>query len=410
MGEKRIKRWKGGMDAGKTARYLHDMAAEGLRLEKVGYLFYIFREDAPADLLYSVQKFKDLLSEEELEAYAGAGWQVVDHLEQEYVFVKERDTWAEDTIDQQAVAEEIDREMERAKEIYRGEAIVLLAMIGIFSLLFFLQFGREMFSEGMGRDMLISLGPSLLIAFFGGGLALCRLRKKRERIQAGGILEKDTNWRRQRKINAIGWLIVVLLLGGAIYYGMGWNETIYDLPQEISYAELPAVRLEKLEENELIRMGKSLAEQQEDVKNIYGSSNIWYTYDNSVRDYGNLIFMKEIRTWQDMRDTEKNTEIELTTAYYDFLCQILAKKQYKESLKQEEELYGRFDDSDMRKVIETPGGAFDEAHICQKDYTDESVIHVLCRQGRQVMELDYNGQTDAEYILAEVEKVFEAQN
>ena len=93
MGEKRIKRWKGSMDAIKAAQYLHDMATEGWILEEVGYLFYIFREDMPADLKYAVQSFKEIPSEEELEAYTAKGWQIVDHWEEEYVFVKERDTY-----------------------------------------------------------------------------------------------------------------------------------------------------------------------------------------------------------------------------------------------------------------------------------------------------------------------------
>lgn len=410
MGEKRIKRWKSGMDAVKAAQYLHDMAAEGWILEEVGYLFYVFREDMPADLKYAVQTFREKPSKEELERYTAKGWQVVDHWEQEYVFVRERDTWTEDAVDRQAVVEEIDRKIASDKENYRAEGIVLLVIVGIFLVLFFLQFGTELFFKGMGKDLVFQFGPSLLLTLLCGWAAVRRLRKKRERVLDGEILDQDTDWRRQRKINGVRWLVVALLLGGVIYYEMGWNEELYDLPKEVSYAELPAVRLENLEEDKLILIGESVAEQRESVKDIYGAFTRWHTYDNAVKDYGNLLFMKKIETNQNRRKADGDTELELTTEYYNFLLQMLAKKQYKESLKQEEELFERIYNSGMRKVIETPCDAFDELHICRKNYKDESVLHVLCRQDRQVMELDYNGQAEIDRILAEVEKVFEAQN
>lgn len=410
MGKKRIKRWKSGMDAVKAAQYLHDMAAEGWILEEVGYLFYVFRENAPADLKYAVQTFKEQPSKEELETYTAKGWQVIDHWEQEYVFARERDTWTEDAVDRQTVAEEIGQRIEKERENARTGGFVFLAIMGIVLLLFFMQFGIQMFSNDLGWWLFFQIVPNFLIIFLGGWLAVRRLRKKRERVLDGESLDKDIDWRRQRKINAIRWLVVILLLGGVIYYEMGWNETIYDLPQEISYAELPAVRLEKLEGNELIRMGKSVAEQQEDVKDRYGFSTRWHTYDNAVRDYGNLIMMRKIETNQNMRKADEDAELELKTKYYNFVFEAFAQKQYNGVLEQEEEMFLKFRDPEMRKQIEGVEGEFDELHICQQKYEKENVTHILCRQGRQLMELDYNGQAEIDRILAEVEKVFEAQN
>lgn len=62
---KRIKRWRGGMDAVQTAQYLHDMAAEGWILDEVGYLTYIFREEEPRELTYRVVTLKEAATGED---------------------------------------------------------------------------------------------------------------------------------------------------------------------------------------------------------------------------------------------------------------------------------------------------------------------------------------------------------
>jgi len=53
--------------------------------------------------------------------------------------------------------------------------------------------------------------------------------------------------------------------------------------------------------------------------------------------------------------------------------------------------------------------AFDETHICKKKFTGEAVLHILCRQGKQIMELEYTGQAEPERILEEIAAVFDAQ-
>ena len=60
-------------------------------------------------------------------------------------------------------------------------------------------------------------------------------------------------------------------------------------------------------------------------------------------------------------------------------------------------------------ITETAKGNFDALHICRTEFGDETELHILCREGTQVMEVNYDGQADADDVLVEIQKVFLAQ-
>ena len=62
-----------------------------------------------------------------------------------------------------------------------------------------------------------------------------------------------------------------------------------------------------------------------------------------------------------------------------------------------------------KTVLDAPRGNFDALHVCKREYVDETVIHILCRDGKQVMKLTYNGKAEVDDILVEIQKVFLAQ-
>ncbi|MBR3993614.1 MAG: DUF2812 domain-containing protein, partial [Anaerotignum sp.] len=114
---KRITRWKTGATKLQGAAYLREMAENGWILEDMNHLTYSFREDEPRYLKYRMENPERALTEEELAEYAKDGWQKVCHYELEYVFVKERDPFEEDTEEErQEVLEELDRQIRLEKE------------------------------------------------------------------------------------------------------------------------------------------------------------------------------------------------------------------------------------------------------------------------------------------------------
>lgn len=417
---KRIRRWRGGMDAVQTAQYFHDMAAEGWILEEIGYVFYIFREEAPQELTYRVVTMKAAATGEELAKYEADGWQKVTNCDEEYVFVKERDLWNDDAAERQMMVEEIDRQLETDSEMRKNMTIVTLVIVGLFLLLFFLQYGTDMFVDGLGMNLLISFGPNLLLIVVGGWLMSRRLRKKKERMLDGeSVSARDTDWRSSRIRTVAAVAVGVLLIGWALYIEAGWNEKKYDMPVEVSYQDIPAVRLEKLESGELVRVGKNVSSLKATDGLHLGMSQLeaaeyqwmrWMSnFDNYVIDHRYLLIAEHVETDQRAKNAANDAEVELRTEYYRYITEGLAKKQFTGDLEWEDAFYADHVKWD-RELLKSQEDIFDELHVCRRDFGKESDIHILCQQGKQVMELDYTGQAEPERILKEVEKVFEAQN
>ena len=404
---KRIKRWRGGMDAVQTAQYLHDMAAEGWILDEVGYLTYIFREEAPRELTYRVVTLKGAATGEELAAYESKGWKKAGNWEEEYIFVKERDLWNEDAMERQMMVEEINRRLETDTDMRKNMIIATLAIVGFFLICLIPQYGTELFANGVGMNFLISFGPNLFFILLGGWLVNRRLRKKKERMLEGETVSaRDTDWRGSRIRTMAVLAVGVLLIGWAVCIGAEWNQKKYDLPLDVSYRDIPAVRLENLEEGNLERIGKNISTAQEQ-DSLYFKLNQFHNY---VIDHRWLLITEQVETNQKVKKLADDTEINLDGEYYDFMLEFLAEKQYQDDLDWEKERPStKYGLEEHHILTETAKGNFDALHICRTEFGDKTELHILCREGKQVMELNYDGQADADDVLVEIQKVFLAQ-
>ena len=180
MKEKRIKRWKSGGDLQKAA-YLREMAEQGLLLEDMSYLMYIFREGEPQYLQYRMEERKSILTEAERETYAKEGWQEVCHYELEYVFVRERDPFAEDAaVNAVEIVAKLDEEIKLEKKNERTNRYGQLVVIGVGLIAAFSISG---FSDGtlyLAVRMLVRFLPWILLAFVLSRRNVKKLQREKE--------------------------------------------------------------------------------------------------------------------------------------------------------------------------------------------------------------------------------------
>lgn len=417
---KRIKRWRTGATKLQGAAYLRDMAEQGWILEDMNHLMYFFREEEPRYLRYRLEERESVLTEEERAAYEKDGWTEVCHYELEYIFVREREPFADDEeIDRQDLAESIDKQLKEDLGLRKNMFLVTVLIIGGFLLLFLLQEGFDGIKKEMIANLMVSFGPNLFFIFLGGWLVNHRLKKKKRQLEEGDIPAEYADWRKQKRSGIIVVSMLVLVIGWAVCIEAEWNQKKYDMPKEISYWDVPAVRLERLEEGELepigkkvssikelegLHLGMSLYEQSE-YQRLRWLSN----FNNYVVDHRWLLITEQVETNQRVLNTS-GEEIWLDGKYDHFILEFLAEKQYRDDLEWEKEKLSTKYGMEKHDIItETAKGNFDELHICRTEFGDKTVLHILCREGTQVMELNYDGQADADDVLLEIQRVFLAQ-
>lgn len=404
---KRIRRWRTGISKLQGAAYLREMAEQGWILEDMNHLMYIFREEEPRYLRYHLEEFKHALTAEEREGYEKDGWQEVCHYELEYIFVREREPFEDDEeIDRQDLAESIDKQLKEDLDLRKNMFLVTVLIIGGFLLLFLLQEGFGGIRKEMIANLMVGFGPNLFFIFLGGWLVNHRLKKKKRQLEEGDTPDEYTDWRKQKHRGTIGVLIGFLLIGWAVCIGAEWNQKKYDLPLDVSYRDIPAVRLENLEEGNLERIGKNISTAQEQ-DSLYFKLNQFHNY---VIDHRWLLITEQVETNQKVKKLADDTEINLDGEYYDFMLEFLAEKQYQDDLDWEKERPStKYGLEEHHILTETAKGNFDALHICRTEFGDKTELHILCREGKQVMELNYDGQADADDVLVEIQRVFLAQ-
>ena len=417
---KRIRRWRTGKSKLQGAAYLREMAEQGWILEDMNHLMYIFREEEPRYLRYHLEEFKHALTAEEREGYEKDGWQEVCHYELEYIFVREREPFEDDEeIDRQDLAESIDKQLKEDLDLRKNMFLVTVLIIGGFLLLFLLQEGFGGIRKEMIANLMVSFGPNLFFIFLGGWLVNHRLKKKKRKLEEGDTPDEYTDWRKQKHRGTIGVLIGFLLIGWAVCIEAEWNQKKYDLPEEISYWDIPAVRLENLEEDNLERIGTNVSSIKELEglhlgMDLYERSEYqrlrWLSnFNNYVVDHRWLLITEQVETNQRVQD-RSGTEINLDGEYNHFILEFLAEKQYQDDLEWEREKpSAKYGLEEHHIITETAKGNFDALHICRTEFGDETELHILCREGTQVMEVNYDGQADADDVLVEIQKVFLAQ-
>ena len=420
---KRITRWKTGTTKIQGAAYLREMAENGWILEDMNHLTYSFREDEPQYLTYRLVERESYLTEEERAEYEKNGWQEVCHYEREYVFVKEREPFEEDAeIQRQEVAEEIDREITQVKKNNKLYALVFVITFLIAFVILVMTVGVSVFNRDTLMAFVTQLGPNFLIILVGGCMAMRRLRKKKERVMEGDIPEEYTDWRSSRRTTIFLVAVLLIGLGVWVYYTSGFNEKTFDMPSEISYQEIPAVRLENLFDEPLTRTGESIDPKMEGFRVnsdmfagvMYNNQKKMGGFDNYGVDHRFLLkTKKKVETYQYMQ-TEDGIELNLDTEYSYFRDIRDAGVRYIELCMEEEQMneYWREQGIDFppAQEISAESERIDNLHVCRTDWTNEIAYHVVANKGSQVLELHYSGKDiDVKRLLHETARMFDAQ-
>ena len=420
---KHITRWKTGATKLQGAAYLKEMAENGWILEDMNHLAYSFREDEPQYYRYRIEERESYLTEEEQAEYEKNGWQEVCHYEREYVFVKEREPFEEDTeIQRQEVAEEIDREITQVKKNNKIYALFFVITFLIAFVILAMSVGVSVFNRDTLMAFVTQLGPNFLIILGGGWMAMRRLRKKKERVMEGDIPEEYTDWRSNRRTTIFLVAVLLIGLGVWVYYVSGFNEKTFDMPSEISYKEIPAVRLENLVDEPLTRTGESIDPKMEGFRVnsdmfagvMYNNQKKMGGFDNYGVDHRFLMKTKEkVETHQCMM-TADGIELNLDTDYSYFRDIRDVGVRYIELCMEEEQMdeYWREQGMDFpaAQEISVESERIDNLHVCRTDWTNEIAYHVVANKGSQLLELHYSGKDlDVKRLLHETAKMFDAQ-
>jgi len=420
---KRMTRWKTGATKLQGAAYLREMAEQGWILEDMNHLTYSFREEEPQYLKYRLEELEHAPTGEELAEYERNGWQKVCNYELEYVFVKEREPFEEDVeIQRQEVAEEIDREITLVKKNNKIYIWIFIIAVLIGFVVLLMSVGVSVFNRDTLMAFVTQLGPNLLIILVGGWMTMRRLRKKKERVMEGDIPEEYTDWRSSRRTTIFLVAVLLIGLGVWVYYASGFNEKTFDMPSEISYQEIPAVRLENLFDEPLTRTGESIDPKMEGFRVnpdmfagvMYNNQKKMGGFDNYVVDHRFLLDTKEkVETYQCLL-TADGIELRLDTDYSYFRDIRDAGPQYIEFCMAEEQMdaYWKEQGMDFPPAQEISVGSerIDNLHVCRTDWTNEVAYHVVANKGSQVVELHYSGKDiDVKRLVYETAKMFDAQ-
>ncbi|MGN0133557.1 MAG: hypothetical protein ACI4AO_02445, partial [Anaerotignum sp.] len=373
---------------------------------------------------YRVEERESVFTEEEKAAYAEEGWQEVCHYETEYIFVRERDPFMEETtVNAAEIAAELDEKIALEKKNERTNRYGQLAAIGIGLIAVFSISGFSGRALYLAIQFLVRFLPWILLAFVLSRRRMKKLQKEKEEVLNGNISDDYTDWRKGRRATFLLTALLVIGLGVWAFYASDFNEKTFDLPQEISYDEIPAVRLEMLTKEPLTRIGESIDPQKEGVYlsgapwegNVYRIQKKMGGFENYGVEYRYLLKTEEKVETKQCMQTGDGMELNLDTMYYRFRSERDAVTQYDRSVRNEEEM----EDVWKELGIEAPSpnlvfvdtDAFFRRHICKTEYSEETVYHIVCQgEDGQIMELRYHGgNVTVEQLMSEIDQVFQAQ-
>lgn len=423
---KHITRWKTGATKLQGAAYLREMAEQGWILEGMNHLMYTFREEEPQYLRYRLEEREAYLTEEERAEYAKDGWQEVCHYELEYVFVKERDLFVdEQEVNQDEIVQELDWKIAQERKNEKSSRYGQLAVLGIGWVTVFLMSGFSKDTFGLALHMAVRFLPWIFLAYLLSKRRRKKLQEEKEDVLDGTISDEYTDWRASRKATILLVAVLLIGLGVWIFYEGGFNEKTFDMPKEVSYADIPAVRLERLTEEKLTRTGDSIDPEMEGIRlNANMGEGSMYTlkknmggFDNYGVDHRFLLKTEEkVETHQCMQ-LENGRELNLKTMYYRFRDVQDAAREYLDLVRDEiddDEYWKELEmDFPERQLIVQENPLFYNQHICKEEWPEGTAYHLVCYgEENQIMELNFyysDGDITEEQLLKEIEKVFAVQ-
>ena len=259
-----------------------------------------------------------------------------------------------------------------------------------------------------------------------------RLKRKKAELEEQRQLQEEGRWdaddidwqgKRVRNTVLIGVFAVMVLAAG--YYGCNMNEKAFDMPEKVSYAELPVVRVEELQKGDWERYGVPVDLSREGVgirngtdfqkNNEYRDAKFWSRVQNYGVEYKNLP-MAERKVYMTQYMEEENTG-ELTglqTQYWNYRLELLAERKF-EKLSEKMGRAGIYSGAELdwvdakRKILDIPKGTLDEVIVCKITGEKGERLQILAREGDQLMEMKYKGNVDVEKILLEIDCVFASQ-
>ena len=437
MAVKRIKQLKKQMplrDGLRAQVYFNDMARRGLFLDEIGSIYYYFKESEPKEIRYATQVFSDYPTKEELEEIKAKGWQEVCHWDKEYVFSTE-DMTIPDLYDHLEIERlEVERQI-LATETY-GKKPDWFPMVMILIPLVFALYSKRLKSE----SLLLAVKEVwhwiaiFLLGFVFNYFSRKRLKRKKAELEEQRQLREEGRWddrnvdwhgKRMRNTMVLG--VVAVLLCIAAYYGCNMNEKAFDMPEKVSYAELPVVRVEELQEGDWKRAGEPVDLSREGFgirngtdfqkNNEYRDAKFWSRIQNYGVEYQNLpVASRKVYMTQYMEEENTGELTGLQTQYWNYHLELLAERKFEkmtENVKQRGSgIYSgvELDWTDTkREILDVPKGTLDEVIVCKIIGEKGERLRILAREGSQLMEMKYKGNVDVEKILLEINRVFVSQ-
>lgn len=437
MAEKRIKQLKRQMplrDGLRAQAYFSDMAGRGLFLDEIGQWYYYFREGEPKEIRYATQVFSDYPTKEELEEVAAKGWQEACHWEKEFVFATENMQIPHlyDHLEMQRL--EVERQITTAEK--EGKVPNYPAIFAIVATV-----GLTIYGKGFSTETVFDVWKEYRywLAIFLFGIVFNffykrRLHRKKEELEEQHQLreegrwdDREADWHGKRMRNTIVLGVVAVLLCIAAYYGCNINEKTFDMPEKISYAELPVVRVEKLQEGSWERYGVpvDLSREGFGIRNgtdfqrdrEYKDAKFWSRVQNYGVEYNNLpAAERKVYMTQYMKDQQTGELTGMQTMYWNYRLKLLAERKFEKMTENVKHLgSGIYSGVELdwtnakREVLDIPKGTLDELIVCKITGEKGERLQILARDGSQLMEMKYKGNVDVEKILLEISRVFAFQ-
>lgn len=436
MAEKRIRQLKRQMplrDGLRAQAYFNDMAQRGLFLDEIGQIYYYFKESEPREVRYATQVFSDYPTQTELDEISVKGWKLVSRWEKEFVFATE-DMTIPDLYDHLEIERlEVERQILATETNGRKPDWVPIVLI-IFA------FGFVIYSNGFKIESLLLAVREvwhyvaiLLFGFVFNYFHRKSLKRKKAELEEQHQLQEegrwdndDVDWQGKRVKNTILIVAVALITVVVGYYACNMNEKAFDMPEKVSYAELPVVRVEELQEGDWGRYGLPVDLSREGIgirngtdfqkNNEYRDAKFWSKVQNYGVEYKNLpVASRKVYMTQYMEEQQTGELTGIQSMYWNYRLELLAERKFEKLAEDVGTGAGMYSGAELdwtdaeRELLDIPNGDFDELVVCKLTGEKGERLHILAREGTQIMEMKYKGNVEIEKILLEINRVFHSQ-